>query len=83
MELDNSDDMRPFQKSEYPQAEIMEKWNDFTDSDLPSERNLYESTKCMHTRKSIKCDNQKMSVDMYYYEVLCPSEPLYCCNQGM
>ncbi len=56
MELDKSNDTRPLQKSEYPQAEIMQKWEDFKDSELPSERSLYESTKCMHTCKSIKCD---------------------------
>ncbi len=56
MELDNSDDTRPLQKSEYPQAEIMQKWKDFKKSDLPSERSIYESTKCMHTCETVKCD---------------------------
>ncbi len=56
MELDRPDDTRPLQKSEYPQKEIMQKWKDFKDSDLPFERSLYENAKYMHTCKSIKCD---------------------------
>ncbi len=56
VQLDKSDNTRPLQKSEHPQVEIMQKWKDVKDSDLPSERSLYESTKCMHTCKSIKCD---------------------------
>ncbi len=56
MELDKLDDTRPLQKSEYPQTEIMQKWKDFKNSDLPSGRSLYENAKCMHTYKSINCD---------------------------
>ncbi len=56
LELDKSDDTRPLQKSEYPQTEIMQKWKDFKDSDLPSERSLYENAKNMYTCKTIECD---------------------------
>ncbi len=56
MELDKSDDTRPLQKSEYPQAEIMQKWKDFKECDLASEGSPYENAKYMCTCKSIKCD---------------------------
>ncbi len=56
MELDKSDDTRPLRESEYPQKEIMQKWQDFKDSDLPSERSIYENAKYMFTCKTIERD---------------------------